>query len=108
MLTELYWGLPMRSYIRTRAWSEDDLDRAEVRLAERGLVADGAFTEEGRAVRERIEVATDRGCQPILDALGEDLDELVSILEPWGQLVRDAGGYPRSGPLDLARSTSER
>ena len=108
LLTELYWGLPMRSYIRTRAWSDDDLDRAEARLAERGLVADGAFTEEGRVVRERIEVATDRGCRPIIDALGEDLDELVSILEPWSQRVRDAGGYPRSGPLDLARSTTER
>ena len=108
LLTELYWGLPMRSYIRTRAWSEDDLDGAEARLVERGLVADGAFTDEGRLVREQIEVATDRGCRPIIDALGQDLDELVAILEPWGQQVRDAGGYPRSGPLDLARSTAER
>ena len=59
-------------------------------------------------MREEIEVATDRGCRPIVDALGEDLDELVSILEPWARRVRDAGGYPRSGPLDLARSTPVR
>ena len=26
LLTELYWGLPMRTYIRTRAWSDDQLD----------------------------------------------------------------------------------
>lgn len=108
LLTELYWGLPMRSYIRTRAWSDDDLDLAEARLVERGLVADGALTGDGRLVREEIEVATDRGCRPIVDALGEDLDELVSILEPWARRVRDAGGYPRSGPLDLARSTPVR
>jgi hypothetical protein len=32
LLTELYWGLPMRTYIRTRAWSDADLDAAEDRL----------------------------------------------------------------------------
>ena len=32
LLTELYWGLPMRSYIRTRAWSDAQLDEAEGRL----------------------------------------------------------------------------
>ncbi len=32
LLTELFIGLPMRSYIRTRAWSDDDLDAAVERL----------------------------------------------------------------------------
>src|SRR5580658_8880974 len=59
LLTELYWGLPMRTYVRTRAWSDEQLDRAEARLAEEGLVADGALTEEGRARRESVERATD-------------------------------------------------
>src|SRR4051794_13820428 len=36
-LSELYWGLSNRSYIRTRAWSDDDLDAAEERLRSRGL-----------------------------------------------------------------------
>ena len=57
LLTELYWGLPLRTYIRTRAWSDDDLDAAEARLVGRGLVADGAFTDEGRAAREDVELA---------------------------------------------------
>ncbi len=39
LLTELYWGLPMRTYVRTRAWSSEQLDAAEARLSERGLVA---------------------------------------------------------------------
>ena len=26
LLSELYWGLPMRSYARTRAWSDEDFD----------------------------------------------------------------------------------
>ena len=28
LLTELYWGLPMRTYVRTRAWSAEQLDAA--------------------------------------------------------------------------------
>ena len=55
LLTELYWGLPLRSYIRTRAWSDEQLHAAEARLTARGLVADAAFTAEGRALREAVE-----------------------------------------------------
>ena len=102
LLTELYWGLPTRSYVRTRAWSDDDLDAAEERLKDRGLAADGALTDEGRRQREAVEVATDVQCQPIVDALGDDLEELVAILTPWGVAVRAAGGYLPSGPHDLA------
>ncbi len=102
LLTELYWGLPLRSYIRTRAWSDDQLDAAEVRLSERGLVAEGAFTAEGRALRESVEVATDAQCEVILDALGDAFDALLAVLLPWGQAIRDAGGYPPQGPHDLA------
>ncbi|MDY7099833.1 MAG: hypothetical protein S0880_01470 [Actinomycetota bacterium] len=106
LLTELYWGLPMRSYVRTRAWSDAQLDAAEARLAGRGLVADGALTEKGRAEREAVEVATDRQCRPIVAALGDELDELVGLLGRWGAEVRGAQGYPASGPHDLATRAS--
>ena len=106
LLTELYWGLATRSYVRTRAWSDDDLDAAEERLRSRGLLADGALTDEGRTQREAVEVATDRQCQPIVDALADELDELVEILTPWGAAVRAAGGYLPSGPHDLASATA--
>ena len=102
LLTELYWGLPMRSYVRTRAWSAEQLDAAEARLSARGLVADGALTAEGRELRESVEVATDAQCDGILDALGSSFDELLALLAPWGQAVRAAGGYPPQGPHDLA------
>ena len=46
---------------------------------------------EGRRVHgrrpragEAVEVATDRMCAPIVDALGSDFDELLSIMLPWG------------------------
>jgi hypothetical protein len=103
LLTELYWGLPMRTYIRSRAWSDADLDAAVARLTERRLVADGAMTDEGRARREAVEDSTDRACQPIVDNLGDDLDELVGILRAWSTAVQDAGGYPGRGPHDLAQ-----
>jgi hypothetical protein len=108
LLTELYWGLPLRTYIRTRAWSAEDLDAAEARLAERGMVADGRFTDAGRGEREAVERATDRQCRPIIEALGDDLDELLGILRPWGAAIRDEHGYPASGPHDLAGATGRR
>ncbi|MHB8669210.1 MAG: SCO6745 family protein [Acidimicrobiales bacterium] len=102
LLSEAYWGLPMRSYARTRAWTDADFDGAEARLVERGLIAAGSLTEAGRSVREEIETATDRQCRPMVEALGDDLDALLQVLRPWGRAIRDAGGYPESGPHDLA------
>jgi hypothetical protein len=102
LLSELYWGLPMRTYVRTRAWSTEQLDAAEERLLARGLVAGGGFTDAGRQVREAIEVATDRQCIPIVRALGDDFSELIDTMSPWGAAVRAAGGYPPQGPHDLA------
>ena len=102
LLTEPYWGLPLRTYVRTRAWTDTQLDAAEARLVDRGLLGDGDLTPEGRAEREAVETATDRQCRPIVDALGDDLDELLGILGPWGKAIRAAAGYPASGPHDLA------
>jgi hypothetical protein len=106
LLTELYWGLPTRSYVRTRAWSDEDLDAAEARLVERGLVRGGALTPTGRADREAVEVATDRQCRPIVEALGERFEPLVETLLAWGAAIRAAGGYLPSGPHDLARAAA--
>lgn len=109
LLTELYWGLPMRSYVRSRAWSNDDLDAAESRVRARGLVADDGLTPAGRDAREAVEVATDAQCRPIVDALGEsDLDELVTIVGGWSAVIRDGRGYLPSGPHELAGAATRR
>lgn len=102
LLTELYWGLPMRSYVRTRAWSDRQLDEAEARLEARGLVTEGGLTDDGRALRESVEVATDAQCEVMVDALGDRFDDLIEVLTPWGRALREAGGYPPQGPHDLA------
>lgn len=99
LLTELYWDMPMRTYIRSRAWRPEQLDDAEQRLISRGLVADGALTEQGRTEREAVETMTDRQCRPIVDALGDELQTLIEIVRPWSSSVSEAGGYPSSGRM---------
>jgi hypothetical protein len=101
LLTELYWGMPGRTYVRTRAWSAEQLDAADARLTDAGLLADGALTEAGRQRREEIELATDAQMAPALAALGDDLQELADLLTPWDEAVMAAGGYPPS-PLAIA------
>jgi hypothetical protein len=110
LLTELFIGLPMRSYIRTRAWSDEELDAAVERLQSRGLLnkeGDG-FTDEGRELREGIELATDLSMAPTIAALGDDADELFALLEPWGAQLREKGGYLNAGAADLARAGGTR
>lgn len=106
LLTELFWGLPLRSYVRTRAWSSDELDAAEARLVERGWVAEGTFTDVGAAAREQVERVTDLQCRLVIENLADDHDELCTILEGWGSAIRDAHGYLAAGPHDLARSST--
>ncbi len=108
LLSELYWGLPMRSYSRTRAWTDAQFDAAHQRLRDRGLVDDVGFTDAGRAAREDVELRTDAQMRPAVGALGDDLDELVGLLTPWGTAIRAGHGYLSSGPHDLAAAASGR
>jgi Helix-turn-helix family len=103
LLTELYWGLQMRSYSRTRAWTDSQFDAATEALKGRGLIEDDGFTEQGREARELIETMTDAQMAPAIRALGDDIEELFDILSPWGAHVREEHGYLSSGPHDLAR-----
>jgi len=53
--------------------------------------------------REDIEDRTDRAVSPALAVLGDDTDDVLLALEPWGQAIRDAGGYR----TPLVRFTSD-
>ena len=96
LLTELFLGLPLRSYIRSRAWSDAELDDALARLEARGWVEGDAFTAAGRDAREAVERNTDLQLRAAIDALGDDVDDLIALLQPWGDAMRAAGGYLRS------------
>jgi hypothetical protein len=108
LMTELFWGLPLKSYSRTRGWSEDDYRAAIDRLTSRGLIIDGAFTPAGREARENVERATDAQMIGTLTAMGDDLDRLLGLLTPWSQAVQTHKGYPASGPHELAAAASRR
>jgi hypothetical protein len=108
VLTELWWGMPLRSYSRTRGWSAIEFDASEHHLRDLGyLDGDGPRTHlsmQGRHAREQLEVATDEQMAPALHALGDDLDELLAVLAPWGDSIREGRGYLGAGPHDLAAS----
>ena len=83
LLTELYWGMPTRTYVRTRAWTDAQLDAAEARLTDAGLMQDGAAHRRTAAPTARhIELATDAQMAPAIEALGGDLNELDDLLGP--------------------------
>lgn len=100
LLTEAYIGLPLRTYIRTRAWNDDELDAAADRLHARGWLEGDVLSERGQAAREEIEVMTDVQMRPAVEALGDEIDALTETLRPWGDAMREAGGYI-GGPVDL-------
>jgi hypothetical protein len=102
LLTELWWRLPLNSYIRTRGWTEEHIDTAIDRLRERGLIEGDGFTPAGQDLRSSIEDATDRQERAVVEAIGDDADELFARLEPRARAVIDSGGYP-TDPSRLSR-----
>ena len=100
LLTEAYIGLPLRTYIRTRGWNDEELDAAADRLTARGWLDGDKLTETGQREREAIERATDVQMTNAIEAIGDDVNELVEILAPWGAAMRDQGGYV-GGAADL-------
>ena len=106
LLTEGYIGLPFASYLRTRAWSPDQIDNGMERLQSRGLINATTLTDSGRQLREQVEQATDRQLEPAIKALGTDADAVCDVLASWSNTVRAGGGYLRAGAADLARPDS--
>lgn len=102
LLTELWWGIPLHSYVRTRAWTDNEVASALDHLVGQGLVHERAFTDAGRRVRGDIEVATDLQMTAAIDAMGKDFDAVCRILTNWSAEVRRGHGYLAAGPMDLA------
>ena len=96
VMTELAWGIPARSYVFTRGWSEPEVDAACARLSDRGLIADGALTTAGTELRDHIEATTDLATRAVMERLGDRHAELIDLLTPWSGAIVDGGGYPTS------------
>lgn len=97
--TELWWRLPLRSYVRTRGWSEERIDAAIDDLRARGLMGGDDFTPEGEALRAAIELNTDLQERGVVEAIGDDFDELVTLITPMSESVVAGKGYPRDPRL---------
>lgn len=67
----------------TSTWPDDAVATAKQRLVDRGLVVDDQLTGTGRALRDEIELATDRQERAAAEALGDDVDELFALMAPW-------------------------
>ncbi|MEU8841725.1 hypothetical protein AB0D97_21740 [Streptomyces roseus] len=79
-----------------RGWEQSDLDAAADRLRERGILdAEGELTEEGRAVRERLEADTDRLDAAPYEHLGaEGLARLAELGGAFVAKAVTAGAFP--------------
>jgi hypothetical protein len=96
VLTELAWGIPPRSYVFTRGWSEGEVDAAYERLTARGLLDANGMTAAGTALRDQIEHATDLATRAVTERLAADGDELFDLITPWAEAIVAGGGYPTS------------
>jgi Helix-turn-helix family len=78
-------------------YSDDEIGAALDRFRGRGLVDDdGRLTADGREYREGIERATDVQETDLVEALGEDVDELFDLMAPWARaIVAGAGRIAR-------------
>jgi hypothetical protein len=96
VITDVWRGQPIKSWVRSRGWSEDELDGAIERLRGRGLIeGDGdAITAAGWQLREDIDTATDQMETRIVAALGDDIDELFRIMGPLAEGAIRGRLYP--------------
>jgi hypothetical protein len=91
--------LPVSILRQTRGWSEDEWAAATDRLRERGWIRPAGasehltLSEEGAAVRQEIEVATDRLSVYAYEAIGEEgCDTLRGLARPLSRVVVDSSG----------------
>jgi hypothetical protein len=79
----------------TRGWSDEEWTAATDRLAERGLVADGALTDEGRRLRAAVEAGTDElSAAPWLHLGPERTARVVELGRALSARLVAAGAYP--------------
>jgi hypothetical protein len=94
LLTDPWRGQALKSWVRTRGWSDEELDAGCERLRSRGYLNGDELTAAGHELRTQIESATDQMEARLVTALGDDADQLVALLDPWCDQIVAAGGYP--------------
>jgi hypothetical protein len=97
--------VPKEMIMRSRDYDEELWGHYRERLARRGLLdVDGALTDAGRDLKQRIEETTDRLALSALDALDDDeIERLFRSLTPITRKVVAAGDVPAATPMGLGR-----
>lgn len=87
--------VPKAALVATRRWPDEAWNRGVESLIARGLVdADEQFTDAGRTFRDDIEERTNRACQPMIDAVGEEsAGRLFELLRPIRRSLVDGGAF---------------
>jgi hypothetical protein len=79
----------------TRGWSDEEWAAAVAGLADRGLVADGALTEDGVALRAAVERATDElSAAPFVHLGAERTERVADLGGRLAQRLVANGAYP--------------
>ncbi len=79
---------------RSRAWPEEDWNAAKDRLSRRGLFDGARLTDEGNALRARIEEQTDQAALAPWETLSiEDATRLRTLVRPWSRAISDSGVF---------------
>ena len=102
LLTELWVGWSGFAYTASRAWPEEEVQRAAADLEARGLIDGETLTDDGLELRRAIEAATDRAMAPALAAAGDELGAVVARCEAWAARVVERGWFP---PDDYKRAS---
>jgi hypothetical protein len=97
--------VPKEMIMRSRDYDDEQWDLYRSRLTDRGLLeAEGALTDTGRDLKQRIEDTTDELALSALDALSDDeVERLFQALTPITRKVVDAGDVPAATPMGLGR-----
>jgi len=94
IINDLYQGLGLGSYVRTRGWSAQEVEMAIASLRQRGWLEGERFSAAGREAREAIETTTDMQQRPIIETIGKDFEALATLLTPWRDAIMAGHGYP--------------
>ena len=94
ILTELWVGMPLGGYTASRGWSPERIASTASAMAAKGWLEGESLTADGAALRTDIEASTDRLQEPILDALGAGIEQVLVDLTAWSQLCIDAKAFP--------------
>ncbi len=94
VLTELWVGFPLGEYSGTRGWAPEAIAACAERLRSDGLLDGDQLSPAGRALRDRIEDATDRAQAQLVANLGGEVDELFDRLTSWSERCVAASAFP--------------